>query len=208
MIRWLLSVGLVVVTATGCSVGSPQVAGDAEPSPSAAAGDVAGQLAESYSSIAALSRAADLIVIGEIDGNSSKTYGNLPFTDVLVRPTRTLKGVAPAPLTVLETGGLLEAHPKLPGAVPGSPIPASFEGVPVMAPGERYVLFLRGYQGPITADAWVILGVVQGKFAIGRDDVIRFAGSQSLLASALLAAPREANLLPLSEVVRRISAAL
>ena len=58
---------------------------------------------------------------------------------------------------------------------PGGPI----EGVPVMKPYERWLLFLKYNDEcqPVAATCWVVKNVYEGKFLVGGDDRIVFTGN-------------------------------
>lgn len=68
-----------------------------------------------------------------------------------------------------------------------------------MRPGERYLLFLVPYNGPIASGAYAVLGVVQGKFRIGTDARVSFEGSVQRLPE--FATHRELEGRPLAEVL-------
>jgi len=46
----------------------------------------------------------------------------------------------------------------------------SIEGNDVLRENEKAILFLEKYEGPVAEDAYVVLGVYQGKFKINPDN--------------------------------------
>jgi hypothetical protein len=142
---------------------------------------VYGTMRHSYTTVAELAAAADVVVVARVTDQASLTYGRLPFTQSTVVALDSLKGIGPGEsMTVLETGGAFHPLAK-DGSSSGIGTQfVQFESVPVMSPGQNYLLFLRHYLGGITAHAFVVLGEYQGKFAIN-DGHIHFTGASEKL---------------------------
>ncbi|WP_144936850.1 cytochrome c maturation protein CcmE [Paenibacillus sp. 32O-W] len=122
-----------------------------------------GELSEYYSSIDELSQRADIIVQVEKTGGKSFKYEDVPFTLSQAKIQQSYKGSKPAGerIVILETGGIIHN------------IEYTFEGNKILRDKDRAVLFLKKYTGPVTnEDAYVILGVFQGKFKLGGKDGI------------------------------------
>lgn len=164
------------------------------------AGGVEGLLVHNYTSLPELANAADAIVIGTATASRGFDYGGFPFTAVTVSVSQTLKGAPPAQLTVLQTGGASGPAKDAPSGRAG---PVSFSGVPVIATGETYLLFVYRYTGPLASDAYWTLGEFQGKFRVdgGR---IGFAGQASSLNQRTFAVQKATVGRPIDEVVAEV----
>lgn len=115
--------------------------------------EVSGDLAIQYKSVDELKRNAEIIVRVKAEKVKSLTFQNTVFTVSTNDVQKVYKGTSvPSTLKVLETGGLIGDKNYV------------FESSPVLSPGEEAVLFLERYDGPITNDAYVVLGAFQGKF--------------------------------------------
>lgn len=149
-------------------------------------------LTHRYGSLEALTSASGVIVVGEIVDTVPRQYGRLPFSEATVRVTDVVAGQHQVGelLRVVETGGVFWGRAK-----DGTPASAGaqevdFEGVPVMRPGERYLLFLLSYDGPVAAHSYVVTGEYQGKFRIGTHGAIEFSGDLGHLAESRFALTR------------------
>jgi hypothetical protein len=167
------------------------------------------ELAVNYKSVDSLARNSTLIVEGTVTTAVPRPFEQLAFTQVTVVVDRSIKGTAAGPISVLETGGLLP-----PGTAKGNvrratvPTDVAFNGVRVMQPGERYLLFLEPYRGPIASDSYVVLGVFQGKFPIdatGQIQVRTTTGTLPLPEFEVLSAVNGRSLV---DVVAEVQASL
>jgi hypothetical protein len=175
-------------------------------------GTMEGQLAEEYADIPALSRAASHVVVARVTGAVPKPWANLPFTEItlLVEEVVKWEGEASGTVRVVETGGALPLGP-----VKGTPRPGvigatevGFMGVPVMRSGERYLLFLGAYDGPIAEGSLRVLGVVQGKLKLDGNGVVRFNGDPTDLQSPVFAAAAAADGRPVADVIGEVKTSL
>ncbi len=149
--------------------GATADAGPASALQPASVGAFQGELAHSYSSIAELARNATIVAIVEITSTTTLPFEQLVFTLDSVRVVDSLRGSAPngSTLTVLETGGLLPAASAKGVPQSARAVEVSFDGVPVAHRGERYLVFLEPYRGPVApTGSFVILGVYQGKLLL------------------------------------------
>jgi hypothetical protein len=111
-------------------------------------------------------------------------------------------------ITVVETGGVFAGRSKIEPGARGEPVEAGWEGVPVMKPGERYLLFLHGpaHVGPVPSSAYSVKGVVQGKIRIGKDGRLQFTGRAESLDEPIFAVPRALVGRPYSDVRAEVEA--
>lgn len=116
-------------------------------------------LTREYKTLEDLKNAAEVITQVEIDNSKSFTYNDVPFTISDAKLIKTYKGnIFNDKINLLETGGQIDNKEYSP------------EGNDVLKKREKAILFLKKYEGPITDDAYVILGVYQGKYKISSDD--------------------------------------
>lgn len=171
-----LIVVLTFVTACGSSSTGDVLTRD-HPRPSA---NLSAVMLKNWATLGQLTGEAPLIVVGRVVGIEQRVYGPLPFTLASVAVERTLKGQAPRALSVLQTGGSMPP-PKGIDASKYIPEQLGFEGVRVAEFGERYLLFLRPYVGPVADSAFVVVGEFQGKLLIEGSGRFGFPGDSSLL---------------------------
>lgn len=151
--------------------------------------DVHGSLVKSFHSVSELAIAADSVVVATIVDSEQRPYGHLPFTLVTARVDEHVRGErTAATIRVFQTGGTL--IPLRDGSLrPGN---ARFEGVPVMAVGETYLLFVYRSTDPEVANAYEVLGEFQGKFKFQNDRVV-YTGQPSRLSTSEFATQRWAE---------------
>lgn len=140
--------------------------------------------------------------------SEQSTYYGLPFTLASVEVRATLKGgpTVGRTITVVETGGELAGRSKdVPGEF-GEPREVGWEGVPVMSPGEEYVLFLFGptHVGPVESGAFSVAGVAQGKVRIGKDGFLQFTGLSAALDDPAFAVPQALTGARIDEAITEI----
>lgn len=158
----------------------------------------------------------DLIIVGRATGSETKLVSNGPLelntTLTTLQVEQTLKGAVPAggSVVVIEAGGTYRPRvydpiepssdnpfgkPPVDGGVEGvdytrgDEVEARVLGVPVIKAGERVLVFLKAYEGPLSGDAYVVQGVFQGKMTVTDDGFLDFPGPDSLLTGT--SAPRD-----------------
>ena len=155
------------------------------------------QLARDFSSIAAISRNSANVVVGNIVRRQDKPYQNVPFSIATVHVEQVIHGglETGAEISVVETGGVFAGRSKTEPGATGRPVEAGLEGIAVMKPGERWLLFLDAPAriGPVQSGAYGIVGAFQGKLLIGSDDRIAFTGNHDALSDQLFAIAAEAR---------------
>lgn len=118
--------------------------------------DVHGSLAESFTNVEALKNKSEIIAEVQIKDADSFHYETMTFTLSEGVVKKVYKGELNKKDTIhiLETGGRngLEEY--------------TFEGNKVFEEGDKAIVFLEKYEGPVAPDAYVIKGVYQGKFKI------------------------------------------
>lgn len=129
-------------------------------------------IAESFDSIQELKDRAELIALVSIKNTKPLSAGGVTFTVSESELMEVFKGKAPQTvINILETGGIEN----------GKMI--SYDGNTVMQKNDQAIVFLERYVGPIVDDAYVILGVYQGKFVVDKDRIIHPNGVSEQLAS-------------------------
>lgn len=117
-----------------------------------------GEISDGYSTIQALKSDSSLIARVNIRDVETLKYNDVIFTISNATITNVFKGnIEPRTIRILETGGI---H---------NNIEYVFEENKVFKRNEKAIVFLKKYKGPIVDDAYVVLGVFQGKF-IEKDD--------------------------------------
>lgn len=169
---------------------SSEAAGTGSPS-------IRGELSVLYPNLAAITREASVILVGTVLASTPRPYENVPFTVSTVTTEEVIKGTVPVgtAINVLQTGGVIAPRPAKGNATQAvTPQEFSLGGVPVMRPGERYLLFLSGPKtGPVASDVHVILGEFQGRHLIGTTGQIRFNGATGDLSDIEFAVARAVN---------------
>lgn len=196
---------IAVEAATTTPIPTPPC--DPVPTPKPASGPGAfADLAELYQSLDELVLGSDLIVVVTVQDTESIVYERLPFTIATLNVENSLLGdETAATIRVVETGGPLQGQSKEEPGTLSDPVDLTVNGVPVMQPGERWLLFLGRYDfEPVAGDAYSVLGVFQGKFLIGADTCIDFTGPPQSLDSIEFTMPAAFNGLPLSDIVGQI----
>ncbi len=155
------------------------------------------QLARDFSSIAAISRNSANVVVGSVVRREDEPYQNVPFSIATIQIEQVIHGglETGAQISVVETGGVFAGRSKTEPGATGRPVEAGLEGIPVMKPGERWLLFLDAPAriGPVQSGAYGIVGAFQGKLLIGSDDRIAFTGNHDALSHQLFAIAAEAR---------------
>lgn len=171
---------------------------------------LSGVLAENYSSLGSIAGAAEAIVVARADTQLGIMSGHLPFTRTTVTVLEVLKGTAARgqQLGILETGGEYQPVAR-DGSRPNVPSQQiDFEGVPVLATGQAYVLFLRAYTGDLTTHAYAVLGVFQGKLPVNDAGRISFEDWQGDRRSPAFSVARTTEGRPLAEILVEARTAL
>lgn len=165
-------------------------------------------LAHRFTSLVDLKSGGSLVLVGRVVGSAPHPYGRLPFTKTRILVEEIVSGaVQPgAAIDVLETGGLFWPTAKDGTLSPRGVQQVSFEGVPVMATGERYFLFLEPYTGPILENAYVVRGEFQGKFRVNAAAVIDFPGAASELGGSAFLTQRLVIGRRLESIVKEVRA--
>lgn len=169
------------------------------------------ELAHEFRSVSEIASASPNIVIVTIETRVDEPFSNIPFSVASARIEEVVRGglVRGQLIPVVETGGLFAGRSKMnPGEV-GQPTEVGLEGVPVMKPGERWLLFLTGqtHVGP-RQDAYAVSGAMQGKLLIGSDNRIAFTGDPSRLQGAEFAVPATARGRTLTWLLAQITESL
>lgn len=127
---------------------------------------ISGSLAEDFKNLKELKKNSSVIIEVTVKESSQTTFGDVIFTISDIEVDNSLKGKYKRGevLRLLETGGITADGDEL-----------AFDGIPVVKPGEKYILFLEEYEGPITENAYVPLAVYQGKFKITGNKVVQQA---------------------------------
>lgn len=190
MKKVLASFGVLALMG-GLAIGAQRV----NSSTAAPIGIFEGELEHSYETVEALTKGAPVIVVGEVTGSIAKPYENLPFTEATLKVTQVVKGSVNvgSTINVLETGGMWVGKAKGDSAAKAQPREVTFEGIPIMRVGEKYILFLEPYTGPITSNAFVTLGVYQGKMKVGANGAVQFTGRKDQLDESMFAAHQAVN---------------
>ena len=94
-------------------------------------------------------------------------YGDIPFTISNVSILNNIKGdIKTDTIKIIETGGRYKLAGNNPKEEKGLEVDYQFEGIPVVQKGEHLYLFLEPFIGPQVKDAYIPLGVFQGKFKV------------------------------------------
>ncbi len=174
-----------VALLSACSSSTPAEEASAPPTPLTSGDEVKvvtveGQLAEEFRSLAEITSASDVVVVGTVLEAKPAPDGNLAFTVSTVRVDEAIKGdlKAETNIEVVETGGLIASRTGPYPGVPGPLVEQAFDGVRVMAAGEQWLLFLRASQSDQWGDSeFHIKGVFQGKVRVEPGDKLHFTGS-------------------------------
>ncbi|CAH8720836.1 hypothetical protein M5W83_12065 [Paenibacillus thiaminolyticus] len=122
---------------------------------------MSGDVVYQYKSLDELHSLAEVVAEVDIEAVRSTMYGGVVFSLAKANVKNIEKGVIPNNnLTILETGGIYNNQRYI------------FEENPSFVTGERAIVFLKKYKGPIDNDAYVILGAYQGKFKLQGSKVI------------------------------------
>jgi hypothetical protein len=169
-----------------------------------------GELAEDFQSLDSITRSAHAIVSIQVESISYQSFDEFPYTVATAIVGETWKGTfQPGDrITVVEVGGVFAGRSKVEPGARGEPREVGVEGVPVMKPGERYLLFLHGpaHVGPVPSSAYSVKGVVQGKIRIGKDGRLQFTGRAESLDEPIFAVPRALVGRPYSDVRAEVEA--
>lgn len=121
--------------------------------------NVSGDVSRWYDSFSELEKDADVIVEVEIENIDTILFSDVVFSVSSAKVTNVLKGeYTEKTINILETGGIYKGQEYV------------FEENPVSKKNQKQLLYLVRYVGPIHDDAYVILGVYQGKFNIDKNN--------------------------------------
>lgn len=125
-------------------------------------------LSEHYDTIYDLKQGATNIVEVEVLDNYVVVQGDMPFTISNLKVLSAIKGdmMKDDEIKVLETGGRFTTSGENPKDKKGQEVDMKFGGISVMQKGEHLILFVRPFVGPQVTEAYVPLGVWQGKFKV------------------------------------------
>lgn len=125
-------------------------------------------LTENYDTIDDLKQCATNIVEVEVLDNYVVVQGDMPFTISNLKVLSTIKGdiIEGDNIKVLETGGKFITSGENPKDKKGQEVNMKFGGISVMQNGEHLILFIKPFVGPQVTEAYVPLGVWQGKFKV------------------------------------------
>jgi hypothetical protein len=117
-------------------------------------------LTDEFRSIQELRDRAELIALVSVKSTKSLTVSGVTFTLSESEIKEVFKGDAPQRvINILETGG-----------IDGKGNMISYSDNPVFQRNDQAVVFLERYVGDVAKDAYVILGVYQGKFRVVDED--------------------------------------
>lgn len=115
--------------------------------------NISGEINKGYLTIQELKDDSDMIARVDIYNIRSLKYSDVVFTISEAKVSNVFKGDKKIKeLKILETGGIYNNSEYI------------FEENKVFNKGQKAVVFLQKYNGPIVEDAYVVLGVFQGKF--------------------------------------------
>lgn len=128
--------------------------------------------AMSYGTLGDLAQDADAVVVGTVsdlsyDGRDPQDP-TLPLRLYDIHVDRVIAGEAPGDIVVSQTGGTLDGKKYI------------VEGDPLIAAGDRVVLYLQRVDSGPSKGHYFILGGPQGRLAIGADDVVTRVGDSSV----------------------------
>lgn len=153
-----------------------------EPYPSEMA-SVSGELNYSFSSVEEMAHVAPVIAVVAIANSEYTTFRELPFTMTSAVVKEALKGPHEPgeTITIVETGGMHAGRSKeVPGET-GEIREVGFAGVPVMKPGEFYLVFLDGpvaeAVGAFPEGSYAVQSAFQGKVRVGSGGDLQFTGA-------------------------------
>lgn len=114
-------------------------------------GDVV--LVDNYGSIDDLIKDSPIIAIGTVDSSNNEIrYGEVTFALTKFRVETTVRGAVSDTINILQT---------------------KISSDPLLKKGDRMVLFLVKYEGPITEDAYRMKGLYQGQYKIEGTKIIK-----------------------------------
>ena len=114
--------------------------------------DTHASLVHDYTTVAELKQEADIIAEVQINQSQATKYKDLVFTISEAKVMKTFKGTVSDNLNILETGGTFQDTKYM------------LNGNEAFSTGNKAIVFLERYEGPIAENAYVILGVYEGKF--------------------------------------------
>ncbi|MBA2939136.1 hypothetical protein HZF08_12545 [Paenibacillus sp. CGMCC 1.16610] len=141
-----------------------------------------GELSESFSTVDELKQKAEVIVEVNISDAKAEKYNEVVFTLSNAEVKKIYKGELQnkTSINILETGGV-HNH-----------IEHTFEGEKTLKKQDTAILFLKKYNGPVTKEAYVILGMYQGKFKLDKSGTV--IGKNKELPTGLNAITNKHNL--------------
>lgn len=132
---------------------------------------VAGDLADVFNNLDQLKQKSSAIIEVNILETETIVYNDMPFTISKAKVISKVKGKINEgeDIKLIETGGKYTLSGTNPKEVKGQEVEWAFEGVRVMQPGEHLFLFVEEFVGPQIKDAYIPLGIYQGKFKVNKD---------------------------------------
>jgi|GEM_PF-2015417 hypothetical protein len=111
------------------------------------------KMVDNYGSIDDLIKDSPVIVVGTVDSeNNEFVWGEVPFATTTFKIETCIRGDVTGIITILQTKSNED---------------------PFLNNGNRMVLFLEKYDGPITEDAYVVKGLYQGQYTIKGTKIVK-----------------------------------
>jgi hypothetical protein len=124
------------------------------------------KMADNYTSVDDLIKDSPVIVVGTVDStNSEFSWGEVPFALTKFKIETAIRGTVPATINILQTKSSDD---------------------PFLQKGNRMVLFLVKYTGPVTEDAYRMKGLYQGQYTIKGTKIVK-NGENKLTGDEILA---------------------
>lgn len=121
---------------------------------------MSGDIVSNYDNVIELNEQAELIMEVTINSIENINFSEVLFTLSEAEVVNVYKGESVHRINILETGGTGEI------LIDGQKeeVQVIFEENEPFSEGENAIVYLERYEGPIAEDAYIILGVYQGKF--------------------------------------------
>jgi len=111
------------------------------------------EMVDNYESIDDLIKDSPIIVIGVVDSdNVELIYGEVPFALTKFRVETVVRGSVPDTINILQT----KSHED-----------------PFIRYGDKMILFLIKYEGPVTEDAYRLKGLYQGQYIVEGTRIVK-----------------------------------
>jgi hypothetical protein len=116
------------------------------------------EMVDNYESIDDLIKDSPIVVIGTVDsGNDEFEYGEVTFALTKFSVDTAIRGTVSGTINILQT----KLHED-----------------PYLKKGDRMILFLVKYIGPVTDDAYRLKGLYQGQYTVEGTKVIKYKGNK------------------------------